>query len=180
MESGKNQPTNNAEKHNDVTTILDCSQQLKCLVVGIIISVFIIFCVGYVVYAICSAKGSETYFLNILTISAVGGTFGGSVRALMMLIFEVGLKKDDKPIDFYLSRWPLYLFKPIVGCGTGILFFFSINFGFVKPLEANQSTPKLLPIFFISAVGGIFFEEVIAILGRFITKFSQENKRKAL
>ncbi|NOG82207.1 MAG: hypothetical protein HND49_00005, partial [Planctomycetes bacterium] len=71
----------------------------------------------------------------ILAVSAIGGVFGGSLRALMMLIIEVGQKKKGlKPVDYYLTRWPLFILKPFLGLGTGILFFLSVKFGIVMPL----------------------------------------------
>lgn len=97
----------------------------------------------------------------------------------MMLIIEVGQKKEGlQPVDYYLSRWPLFLLKPFLGIGTGVLFFLAVKYGIVMSLNTNQSETNILPVFFLSAVGGFFFEEVISILERFMNNLATKKPKQ--
>ncbi|GJQ57589.1 MAG: hypothetical protein D8M57_19850 [Candidatus Scalindua sp. AMX11] len=169
----------NSENNNTDRAVLDCKQQLICFTIGIINGFFLFASVVYIVLIICWDKEHNTCFSIILAVSAIGGVFGGSLRALMMLIIEVGQKKKGlKPVDYYLTRWPLFILKPFLGLGTGILFFLSVKFGIVMPLAKNQSgkpTTNILAVFFLSAIGGFFFEEVISIIGNFMNTKSKER-----
>ena len=116
--------------------------------------------------------------LYVFQISILGGGFGGALRGLMMLITETGGPIKGTPVsenpDWYLSRWTHYGVKPFIGAGVGLLFFCAVNFGAVRVLTGSSDLKHLkpLPIFFVSAIGGLFFEEVKEILWNLLGTFS--------
>lgn len=181
MPSVENKTSESLKNFNSKDIPLNGYQQFICFVIGIINGLILIASVVYIVLIICWDEKHVSCFSKPLPVSAVGGAFGGSLRAIMMLIIEVGQKKADfKSVDYYLSRWPLFILKPFLGIGTGVFFYLAIKFGFVMPLSTNQSESNILPIFFLSAVGGFFFEEVISIIDRFMNNFADKKSDKQL
>ena len=51
----------------------------------------------------------------------------------------------------------------------------AVSFGLVGPLTGGNVTFTFLPEFFVSAVGGIFFEEVGAVLNGILSPFSKDK-----
>jgi hypothetical protein len=90
-----------------------------------------------------------------------------------MFILEIGGKGEKKDnVSFYFERWFLYIFKPFMGGATGILFFLTVNLGLASALT-SKSTFEIPSIILVSAVGGIFFEEVFGILQQRIQSLSK-------
>jgi len=125
---------------------------------------------GSVVLLLVVFQGySDKAVSNSLSVALLGGIFGGSTRALYMFILEMqgkGWKKDN--FRFYLERWFLYLLKPFMGGATGVLFFLGVNLGLVRALTQQAPSVEFLPVILVSAVGGIFFEEVFKLLQKLV------------
>jgi hypothetical protein len=167
----------NEEIHN--STALEPKFQMRAVVIGLFIILALI--VSFVLMIIVGGLWDAEKTFNssqLLIISALGGLFGGSARSLFMLITEIGIHTgiETKPVESYLSRWFLYLMKPFMGGASGVLFFLAVFVGFVQPLANPETNFRILPVFFIAAVGGIFFEEVFAVLNSLFTTLSSKGQ----
>ncbi len=157
---------------------LSPEQRSRCLWVGIgLVAILLASLATLIYFSFWYDSISALKAHLVLVFTALGGCFGGAVRALIMLISETGVhakeqKSDD--VDLYLSRWPLFIFKPFIGVGTGILFFLAVNYGLVQPLS-SQPALSPLPVVFVAAVGGIFFEEAMAVFQNFVGSVSTKK-----
>ncbi len=153
--------------------------QRRVVGIGLFIVAVLIASLVLVIYAgMTWNEGEITHSWQLLYLAVLGGTFGGSARSLFMLISEIGIHRERSktPVAAYLSRWFLYLMKPFVGGASGVLFFLALNFGLVRSLTDASPNLRILPVFFVSAVGGIFFEEVFAVLNGLLNTLSSQNK----
>jgi hypothetical protein len=151
---------------------LDCKWQYVSLLIGVYLGVLIVAAFVPLVLPLLSETATEPIPLHQAVLYAgLGGAFGSAVRALIMLITETGVHIENTPPkpdpEIYLTRWPLYLLKPFVGAGTGLLFYLALSYGVVPALGAKAS-PNTISVFFFGAVGGIFFEEVKSLLNRLV------------
>ena len=157
---------------------LSPEQRSRCLWIGIGLVVILLSSLATLICFSFWYDGiTELKAPLVLVFTALGGCFGGAVRALTMLISETGLhakEQKNEDVDLYLSRWPLYIFKPFIGVGTGILFFLAVNYGLVQPLSSHPSLSPL-PVVFVAAVGGIFFEEAMAVFQNFVGSVSTKK-----
>jgi len=149
--------------------------------VGIGLFIIVVLIASFVLVINAGAAWNEReikHSWQLLYLAALGGLFGGSARSLFMLISEIGIHrgKAKMPVMAYLSRWFLYLMKPFMGGASGILFFLAVNLGLVQHLTEASPSFRILPVFFVAAVGGIFFEEVFAVLNGLLSTLSSMDK----
>jgi len=167
------------DNHWDNFDELDPRLQRRAVGIGLFIVAILI---GSFVLMINAAKLWNTLVITeswlLLYQTAIGGIFGGSARSLFMLISEIGIHSDKPKASAaaYLSRWFLYLVKPILGGASGVLFYLAVSFGFVGPLTGGNVTFTILPVFFVSSVGGIFFEEVWSVLNGLLSPITSKDK----
>lgn len=152
-------------------------QQLRFFGIGLCLISFLVGSFSGLIYLSQSLHEQTTWSWELLKWASVGGLFGGSARALSMFILEIGGKGEKKDnISFYSERWFLYVFKPFMGGASGVLFFLTVNLGLASALT-SKSTFEIPSIILVSAVGGIFFEEVFGILQRRIQSSPKQETK---
>lgn len=102
---------------------------------------------------------------TLLRWASVGGFFGGAARAMFRFIVQLNLR-DNRELRWRLHRWLLYLLKPFVGLPGGILLFLLVNVGIVGLFTKSDSSNEFLDVVLTSCVGGLFFEDVFALVQR--------------
>lgn len=169
------------DSNTDKFDELEPRLQRRAVGIGLFIVVALIGSFGLVINAAIAWDSVEITDWLLLCLTAIGGIFGGSARSLFMLISEIGIHREKPKASAaaYLSRWFLYLMKPLMGGASGVLFFLAVGFGFVGPLTGGDVTFTILPVFFVSAVGGIFFEEVWAVLNGLLSPLSSKDKSES-
>lgn len=132
------------------------------LSLGICIEILLAPCLTYWLIVYIKDFPNQDIFWHYLLVAGAGGYLGGSTRSLLKLIIELNNNETDPA--YYLSRWFLYLVKPFVGIGAGIAFFVAVNMGLVKVLTGDSAGFYLYGIILSSFTGGMFFENVFALL----------------
>jgi len=116
----------------------------------------------------------------ILSLTAIAGVFGGSGRSIFTMIYGGDRTKRSRiPTSSYSRHWTLYLLSPFMGGTSGVLFFLAINYGLVRPLMIGLDPQQFsfLPVFLISAAGGVFFDEVFSVLSGLVGIFSAGQEK---
>jgi hypothetical protein len=106
---------------------------------------------------------------EVLRWALAAGFVGGAGRALFRFIWELGGCGDHLP-SVYVKRWYLYLAKPAMGAAGGLFFFLAVNLGLVAALSDGKSTLQFPQVCLTAALGGIFFEDVFAVLADLMPK----------
>jgi hypothetical protein len=141
-----------------------------CIRLGIYLSALLGLALAALLFALWVRPSVIICIWDAVLFSAIGGTFGGALRALIMLISETGVHRgatvDANDPLLYLTRWSHYVLKPFIGLGTGLLFYLALKYAALPALGASKAETETgaLAVFFFSAVGGIFFEEVMQTL----------------
>jgi hypothetical protein len=86
----------------------------------------------------------------------------------------------EKIPSAHLRLWFLYLIKPFLGVAGGLFFFLVVNLGIVGLFSDARPTFEVLRVLLTAVIGGMFFENVFALLQDLARRASrQEEPNKA-
>jgi hypothetical protein len=150
--------------------ILSSKLQLGGLIVCILLAALFTFG-AYQLLAIAPSgpDNSPPPFATVLRWALTAGFVGGAGRSLYRFIWEVGGCADDYP-SYFINKWFLYLVKPVMGSAGGLFFFLAVNLGLVGILSEKGATLSFDRVCFTAVLGGIFFEDVFALLAPLVAK----------
>ena len=107
--------------------------------------------------------------------ACVGGFLGGAARALFTFKHEIAGYGNRSPAD-HLKFWFLYLIKPFIGVAGGLFFFLVVNLGLVGLFSDLEPEFGFLRVSLTALIGGMFFENVFALLESFARQTSRQRK----
>jgi len=122
---------------------------------------------AYLIYYLLSNQCADTLYSWRMQfiVACLGGFLGGSTRSLYKLMYQL----NRKGYKTRLSRWFLYLVKPFVGIGVGLVFFIATYTGFLSGIFEGDLKINPLGMVLISFLGGMFFEDVFNSLQKRIS-----------
>jgi hypothetical protein len=162
---------------DDVPKFADLSslEQWYCLLVGLILAAMVVGS-AYGLFRLIPSGGSGTAptVSQVFVWACMGGFLGGAARGLFTFKHEISGYGKRSPSD-YLKLWFTYFFKPFIGVAGGLFFFLVVNLGLVGLFSDSGPEFGFLRVSLTAVIGGMFFENVFALLETFITRRSSQG-----
>lgn len=197
-ETNQNRLPENSNQLKDILDVvknnntLSTNQQLYAFGIGLFITTLMIVALSLIpiVCPNCFQEigvNGEKIFATILggqllLASTLSGLFGGAARTLKRFLMEFELydaqQKDQFSFSLYLDRWFAPIFSSFIGGASGLLFMLAVYLGLVQIFSLREPPQQLIPVFpalFLSAIGGIFSDEVFSVLNGLFTTLAKNK-----